>query len=136
MRYGFRMLVESGYIWSLDKTSKLVFPITDSVTEDLLIHFDFGNIVTNEQRTRIVVNGNDIGTYLITSDKKLTFIVEKDLIGEDNTVDLEFFWLDAVAPMDVNPNSHDETILAVGFQSMIMDYKDKLDYEINQMVDE
>ena len=136
MRYGFRMLVESGYIWSLDKTSKLVFPITDSVTEDLLIHFEFGNIVTNEQRTRIVVNGNDIGTYLITSDKKLTFIVEKDLIGEDNTVDLEFFWLDAVAPMDVNPNSHDETILAVGFQSMIMDYKDKLDYEINQMVEE
>ena len=126
---GFSVTEEWG-TWTSGNEAKLRFKIKDN-SKDLKLRLDYW-IFNDAQRVKVYVNNNLLEEYTAIGTPMWDFVsmetkeitIPKALLGyEGEYLDIKFELPDAIAPDSVDSNSDDLRLLALGFTSMLLDYK-------------
>lgn len=116
---GFSYGQDGGYPWSVGRQGRMRFHI-ENVSEDLLASISFNAVYRGKQHLIVKSEGKTLydGTVL-SSAPTIQFEVPSSCVKED-ILTLDFYYPDAVAPIEVDPNSTDDRELAVSFSKMLL----------------
>ena len=110
--------IERDFAWSVGKEGQMTIPLGET-SADLLAHFTFKSVYSGEQS--VVVKSNGITLYdgsVTKASPTLEFVIPEECI-QDGKLVLQFYYDDAVAPADVDPDSTDTRVLAVAYSEIV-----------------
>ena len=118
LKSGFRS-VENNFTWALGNKSEMEIPLAKKVKTDLRVKIKFFTKITDVQRVKVVVNENEIGEFTVDTNE-LEFDIPKEYVT-DKKINIEYYFPDAIAPSEINPNTTDDSLLSFAFTSLCID---------------
>lgn len=104
---------EGTHIWSVGNETVLEFDLQGSYG-DLIIEMEYLTYA-GEQKVTVYANDHCVADYYSTGTEQRKMVIPREYIESEEKLRIRFELPNAVAPADIDGNSRDERLLALGF---------------------